>query len=76
VENVYSQFMHICDCFCYKPILVGVGDSVATLEKDTWAALFPMKPQVSSDVILDFLLNRSAEEVFGGIRGIQDKTKK
>lgn len=70
VKNVFKEFMVTCDVFCYKPSLTGVSDSVSTLEKELWTELFPGKPQVSSDVILDYLLNRQAEEVLGGPKGV------
>ena len=70
VENVFKEFMATCDIFCYKPSLTGVKDAVSTLEHELWRTLFPGRPQVSSDVILDFLLSKHAEEVLGGPKGV------
>ena len=70
MENVFKEFMTTCDIFCYKPSLTGVRDAVSTLEHELWRMLFPGRPQVSSDVILDYLLNKQAEEVLGGPKGV------
>ena|GEM_PF-2046189 len=67
VNEVYAPLMKDCPVLCYKPNLIGIDPTTVEAEKETWKELNPLGSMVSSDVILDFLLNYHAAKILKGV---------
>lgn len=68
VKQISGAFMESCDVLCTKPNLVGVATDIIDLEKALWKKLCFGKPEITSDAILDFLLNYNVKGILDGTR--------